>query len=45
MNEVKENFFGGSSSSLLNFFVREEELSEAEIRELIELVNTSYTTK
>lgn len=38
MNDVKENFFGGSRSSLLKFFVKEERLSEEEIRELITLV-------
>ncbi|MBQ8500855.1 MAG: BlaI/MecI/CopY family transcriptional regulator [Bacteroides sp.] len=39
MNDVKENFFGGSRSSLLKFFVKEERLSEEEVRELIEMVN------
>ena len=38
MNEVKDNFFGGSSSSLLKFFVREEKLTEEEIEELIQMV-------
>lgn len=38
MNEVKDNFFGGSGSSLLKFFVREEKLTEAEIEELIQMV-------
>ena len=38
MNEVKDNFFGGSKSSLLTFFVREEKLTEAEIEELIDII-------
>lgn len=38
MNEVKDNFFGGSGSSLLKFFVREERLTEEEIEELIQMV-------
>ena len=38
MNEVKDNFFGGSSSSLLKFFVREEKLTEEDIEELIRMV-------
>lgn len=38
MNEVKENFFDGSASSLVRFFVQEEELSPEEIRELLDLI-------
>ena len=38
MSEVKDNFFGGSGSSLLKFFVREEKLTEEEIEELIRMV-------
>ena len=38
MNEVKDNFFGGSGSSFLKFFVREEKLTEEEIEELIQMV-------
>ena len=38
MNEVKDNFFGGSGSSLLKFFVSEEKLTEEEIEELIQMV-------
>ena len=38
MNEVKDNFFDGSKSSLLKFFVREEKLTPAEIEELISLI-------
>ena len=38
MNEVKDNFFGGSGSSFLKFFVREENLTKEEIEELIRMV-------
>ncbi len=38
MREVKDNLFGGLAGSLLNFFVREEQLSEEDIRRLIRLV-------
>ena len=38
MNEVKDNFFDGSKSSLLKFFVREEKLTPEEIEELISLI-------
>lgn len=41
MNEIKDNFFGGSGSSFLNFFVREEKLSEKEIQELLTMINQS----
>ena len=43
MNEVKDNFFGGSGSSFLKFFVREEKLKEEEIQELLEIINQSNT--
>ncbi|MBE6287972.1 MAG: BlaI/MecI/CopY family transcriptional regulator [Mediterranea massiliensis] len=39
MKDVKNNFFGGSGSSLLKFFVSEEQLTEDEINELIEMIN------
>ena len=39
MREVKDNFFGGSASSLLRFFVENEQIEEEEIRELLDLVN------
>ncbi len=38
MNDVKDNFFGGSASSLVRFFVEEEQLSEKELRELLSLI-------
>ncbi len=38
MKNVKDNFFGGSASSLVRFFVEEEKLSEAELKELLSLI-------
>lgn len=38
MQEVKKNFFGGSLRSMLNYFVSEENLSQDEIKELLESV-------
>ena len=38
MRDVKDNFFGGSASSLVRFFVQEEQLSEKELNELMELI-------
>lgn len=39
MNDVKDNFFDGSASSLIRFFVREERLRPEDIRELLELID------
>lgn len=39
MRDVKDHFFGGSATSLLRFFVENEQIDEEEIRELLELVN------
>lgn len=39
MRDVKDCFFGGSASSLLRFFVENEQIDEKEIRELLDLVN------
>jgi len=39
MNEVKDNFFRGSKSSFLKFFVQEEKLTENDIQELLNLIN------
>ena len=38
MNEVKDNFFEGSKSSLLKFFVQQEQLSASEVEELINMI-------
>ena len=39
MQEVKDNFCGGSASRFVQFFVENEELSETEMQKLIELIN------
>ena len=41
MQEVKKNFFGGSVKSMLNYFFSEENLSQDEIKELLESVHSS----
>ena len=41
MQEVKKNFFGGSVKSMLNYFVREENLSAEEVKELLKLIDYS----
>lgn len=41
MKDVKDSFFGGSSSSLVKFFVEKEKLSDSEIKELIEIIKES----
>ena len=38
MQEVKLNFFGGSVKSMLNYFVKDENLSPDEVMELLALV-------
>lgn len=39
MNDVKDSFFGGSVSSLVNFFFRKEEISAQEVERLLEMIN------
>ena len=41
MKEVKNSFFGGSVKSMLSYFVQEENLSEDEIKELLDLIHNS----
>lgn len=38
MAEVKNTFFGGSLTSLVSFFAKEEQLSEEEIDELVRII-------
>ena len=40
MRDMKNNFFGGSVSSFLSFFLKEENLSQKELEELIEKVKS-----
>ena len=37
MREVKDNFFGGSASRFVQFFVENEELSESELLSLLQM--------
>lgn len=38
MQDIKNTFFGGSGKSLMNFFIKEEHLSESEIMELLDMI-------
>lgn len=38
LSDVKNNLFGGSFSSLVRFFVKEEEISEKELKEILDMV-------
>lgn len=38
MEEVKKDLFGGSIKKLMNFFVREEQLSKEDIEELLSMI-------
>ena len=40
MKEVKNTFFGGSFKSLVSFFVKNENLNDDELQELIRLINS-----
>lgn len=41
MNDVKDTFFEGSAKSLLDFFVREQQLTAAELQELLDMIKTA----
>lgn len=41
MKDVKNSFFGGSVKSMLSYFVQEENLSEDEIKELLDLIHNA----
>lgn len=43
MRDVKDMFFDGKASSLLRFFVEEEQLNEEDIRELIDMVRNKQS--
>ena len=38
MKEVKSTFFAGSLKSMLSFFARQEEVSEEELKEIVEMI-------
>ena len=41
MKDVKESFFGGSGSSMVKFFAQNEQLSENDIKELLEIIKAN----
>ena len=40
MNEVKNNYFGGSFHSLVSFFIKEEKISPEEMNEIMKMVSS-----
>lgn len=42
MKDVKDSFFGGSGSSFVKYFVENEQLSEQEIEELLEIIQSQH---
>ena len=40
MNEVKNNYFGGSFHSLVSFFIKEEKISPDEMKEIMKMVES-----
>ena len=38
MNHVKSTFFGGSVKSLISFFAKEEQLSDKDLQEIMEMI-------
>jgi predicted transcriptional regulator len=38
MDEVKDNFFGGSAKSLVSFFAEEDELTQEDINEILTIL-------
>ena len=41
MKAVKSSFFGNSLKSMLSFFVKQEEVSEEELKEIMEMINSN----
>lgn len=41
MKEVKNTFFGGSLKSLISFFAKEEDMTDDEINEILDIINRS----
>ena len=40
LRDVKDNLFGSSMKKMLSFFVQSEELSEAELQEILSMIST-----
>ena len=45
MNEVKNNYFGGSFHSLVSFFIKEEKISPDEMKEIMKMVSSPPAPK
>ena len=45
MNEVKDNYFGGSFRSLVSFFIKEENISPEEMNEIMKMVSSPPAPK
>lgn len=45
MKEVKHSLFGGSLKSLISFFIEEEEISDNELQEILQLMTSSGPSK
>lgn len=43
LRDVKDTIFGSSVKKMLSFFVQSEEISDGELREILEMVGISYT--
>lgn len=41
MKDVKNTFFGGSLKSLVSFFAKEEDMSDDDINEILDIINRS----
>ena len=42
LNGVKDDLFGGSFSSLVRFFIKEERISDADLQELIDMIEKQH---
>ena len=45
LDGVKDDLFGGSFSSLVRFFVKEERISERELRDMLDMVERQDTVE
>ncbi len=41
LQDVRDNIFGSSTKNMLSFFVQHEEISDEELREILELIETN----
>ena len=45
LTEMKDKLFGGSTRSMVNTFIMESNLSDSDVRELIDMLNELETSK